>query len=163
MFFSVVKRGMPKSLRSCHCATSLSPKCANSLILTPIYIRSFSPFISIPFRMVRHIKFHPVSLWSRSGDILISFLVLFWSQNEKKARKIRLFRCYIRWCEEEVRRRDGIVMLPLFGRRNEIILLFSLHRVTPSRQLSRCRVLPLLSQILFAKAANLGVHSDIVD
>ena len=45
----------------CHCATSLSPKCANSIILTPIYIRSLFPSFSLLFRFVQRDKTHHIS------------------------------------------------------------------------------------------------------
>ena len=94
MFFSVVKRGMPKSLRSCHCATSLSPKCANSLILTPIYIRSFSPFISLPFRIKkRDLTYLFISCFAVIAErpFLISFLVCHLAQKREKSPENQAF------------------------------------------------------------------------
>lgn len=68
------------------------------------------------------------------------FSSFFLPKNEKKARKIRLFRCYIRWCEEEVRRREGIVKLPLLGRQLALINHSSQRRAAALQAL-----LPFLS------------------
>ena len=163
MFFSVVKRGMPKSLRSCHCATSLSPKCANSLILTPIYIRSFSPFISLPFRAVQHGATHQVSscfavIAERRHTHLFSrpFLI---PKREKSPENQAFSLLYsMVWGGGSEKRCDRQATAIGATTRIDQSLISA-----PRCGASSIASFSLLSQILFAKAANLGVHSDIVD